>query len=152
MEGDSMSVTSINNQLNTNYEYLSTVMRINSATDALVYLSSYDIISGFDIPKIDDVIKMVSSFRGTNGISSNNLDYVYSDSQYMCQNLMDAKNPVQDLDVPSNVLDMSKNQIMNDNRMFVQSAKTGQATRGISILFRGSSLMDGIYRKDILKS
>ena len=113
MEGDSMSVTSINIQLHTNYKYLSTIMRIKSSTDSAVYLSICDIIGKFSIQKTDDMIKRVSSFRKTDGVSSGNPDYVFSNNQVMDYNLMDVISTIDDLHVPRYVLGIRKNQIVN---------------------------------------
>ncbi|HAB61202.1 MAG TPA: flagellin FliC5, partial [Lachnospiraceae bacterium] len=102
-------------------------------------IADYDVTGEFDIQKIDDAIKNVSASRSSIGASSNALDYVYSINQYTSQNLTDARSRIEELDVPRYVSDLNKNRILDEYRMFVQSAKTGQATRGISILLGNRS-------------
>lgn len=113
-----MAVSSINNQLNTNYEHLSTMKIMNMLNVADVALSS-----------ITENMKSPNSTLDVFGIA----DYDVTGG-FDIRNLMDVISRIDDLDVLRYVSDMNKNQIMNDDRMFVQSVMTGQATRGISIL------------------
>lgn len=131
------SVTSVNTALSANGSGMNTKLP-NSTLDALG-IADYDVTGEFDIQKIDDAIKNVSASRSSIGASSNALDYVYSNNQYTSQNLTDARSRIEDLDVPRYVSDLNKNRILDEYRMFVQSAKTGQATRGISILLGNHS-------------
>lgn len=131
------SVTSVNTALSANGSGMNTKLP-NSTLDALG-IADYDVTGEFDIQKLDDAIKNVSASRSSIGASSNALDYVYSNNQYTSQNLTEARSRIEDLDVPRYVSDLSKNRILDEYRMFVQSAKTGQATRGISILLGNRS-------------
>jgi flagellin len=131
------SVTSVNTTLSANGSSMNTKLP-NSTLDALG-IADYDVTGDFDIQKIDDAIRKVSSSRSSIGASTNALDYAYSNSQYTSQNLKSARSRIEDLDVPSYISDMNKNRILNEYRLFVQSSKTGQATRGISILLGSSS-------------
>lgn len=131
------SVTSVNTALSANGSGMNTKLP-NSTLDALG-IADYDVTGEFDIQKIDDAIKNVSASRSSIGASSNALDYVYSINQYTSQNLTDARSRIEELDIPRYVSDLNKNRILDEYRMFVQSAKTGQATRGISILLGNRS-------------
>lgn len=117
-EGDSMAVSSINNQLNTNYEHLSTMKSKNMLNVADGALSS-----------ITENMKLPNSTLDALGIA----DYDVIGG-FDISNLTDARSCIDELDVLRYVSDMNKNQILNDYRMFAQSVMTGQATRGISIL------------------
>lgn len=113
-----MAVSSINNQLNTNYEHLSTMKSknmINVTDDALSSMT--------------ENMKLPNSTLDALGIA----DYDVTGG-FNIQNLTDARSRIDDLDVLRYVSDMNKNQILNDYRMFVQPVMAGQATRGISIL------------------
>lgn len=112
-----MIVSSINNQLNTNYEHLSKMKRINSSS------------GGADLLIAERLI----------GVSSNSLDNLFYNHQYTSPNLKSERSPIENLDVPSYLSDMNENRILNVYRLFVQSSKTEQATRGISILLESSS-------------
>lgn len=131
------SVTSVNTALSANGSGMNTKLP-NSTLDVLG-IADYDVTGDFDISKIDDAIKKVSSSRSSIGASTNALDHAYSNSQYTSQNLTNARSRIEDLDVARYVSDMNKNKILNEYRMFVQSAKTGQATRGISRLLGSHS-------------
>lgn len=99
-----MALSSIKNQLNTNYEHLSTMKY--SASDDVAVLSIVE------------------------GLKSKSSGYEWSeDDRASIQSEIDQLN--------------NKNRIMNEDGLFVQSAKAGQATKGISILL-GCHLMDGI--------
>lgn len=126
------SVTSVNTAATANGSSIQTKLP-NSTLDALG-IADYDVTGSFDISKIDDAIKKVSSSRSEIGASTNAMDYAYSNSQYTSQNLTAARSRIEDLDVPRYVSELNKNKILNEYRLFVQSSKTGQASRGISIL------------------
>lgn len=129
------SVTSVNTAVTANGSSMNTKLP-NSTLEALG-IADYDVTGSFDISKIDDAIKKVNDSRSSIGASTNALDYAYSNNQYTSQNLTSARSRIEDLDVARYVSDMNKNRIMNEYRLFVQSSKTGQATKGISILLGG---------------
>ncbi|WP_455718478.1 hypothetical protein [Anaerosporobacter sp.] len=106
-----MVVSSINDQLNTNYEHLSIMKIFNTSSDDAI----------------------------TIGVSSIVLDDAYDNSQYTKLDFTSTRSHIEDLDIPSYVVAMNNNRILNDYRMFVQSSKTEQAAIGISILLRDCS-------------
>ena len=128
-EGDSMAVSSINNQLNTNYEHLSTMKKINSVADDIANSKNMLNVADGGLRSITENMKLPNSTLDALGIA----DYDVIGG-FDIGNLTDVRNRIDDLDVLRYVSDMNKNQILDGYRMFVQSVMTGQATRGISVL------------------
>jgi flagellin len=126
------SVTNVNTALSPNGKGMS-IPLADSTLDTLG-IADYDVTGDFDISSIDNAIKMVNGARSSTGASSNALDHSISNSNYTSQNLTSARSNIEDLDVAKYISELQKNQILDEYRMFVQSAKTEQATYGISIL------------------
>lgn len=126
------SVTSMNTASTASGSSVNTKLP-NSTLDVLG-IADYDVTGNFDISKIDDAIKKVTKARSSIGASTNRFDHVYANNQYTSQNLTESRSRIEDLDVGKYVSEMKKNQILSQYKMFAQSAKAGQATRGISIL------------------
>ncbi len=92
---------------------------VNSTLDTLG-IADYDLTDDFDISKIDDAIQTVTDARSENGASYNALTHVINYNTNANINLTSGASNIADLDYGKNVVELKKEQIIQQYQFFMQ--------------------------------
>jgi len=112
------------------------VSGINATLEALG-IADYNVTGNFDIRKIDDAISMVSKARSSMGAKSNGLDHQIAYNEYASLNLSAAKSNIKDADIVDAIMNLKKEQNLEQYRLAMMKKKMENEQAGKMKLFEG---------------
>lgn len=112
------------------------VSGINATLEALG-IADYNVTGNFDIRKIDDAISMVSKARSSMGAKSNGLDHQIAYNEYASLNLSAAKSNIKDADIVDAIMNLKKEQNLEQYRLAMMKKKMENEQAGKAKLFEG---------------
>lgn len=111
-----------------------TSMNIKNTGLSTLGIEDFDVTEDFNIGDIDKAIEMVSSARSDIGSSTNRLDHTISYNNNASQNQREANSRISDLDFAKGIVNLKKNQIMEQYKFFAQKQSMSQAGGVLSLL------------------
>lgn len=96
---------------------------IESAALDQLGLSGFDVTGSFDISTIDKAIEKVGNSRANLGSVSNAFDHASNNTQNTMANLSSAKSEIEGTDIAKEIMNLKKEQILQQYQMFTQQAK-----------------------------
>lgn len=107
----------------------------NSTLDALG-LSDFDVTkNNFNIDAIDNALSKVSDMRSAGGAETNRLSAGIRVNNYSSQLTTASRSRLQDLDIPTAISEMKKQQTINQYQMMMQAKKQEDERQSTSRLF-----------------
>ncbi len=111
-------------------------VNIPDITNLLKNLEGYDVTKKIDIDAIDEAMSAVSSVRAELGAMSNRMDHTINSNSITILNQMAAKSRIADADIGKSVMDLNKERVLNEMRLFSQKSQMEQMRNGPLALLR----------------
>ncbi|BCN32857.1 flagellin [Anaeromicropila herbilytica] len=109
-------------------------IQLDNSTLESLGIKDFSVMGKFDISDIDEAIKKVSTSRSKIGATTSRLEYASNNNTNTSLNLTGAVSNIEDLDVGKSVSDMQKEKVLEEYRMFAQSAKMKQEVSNVNKL------------------
>lgn len=112
-------------------------MTVNTSNNMLKELGieDFDVTGDFNIEDIDKALEKVSSGRSKMGAQSNALEYAYNYNTNAALNTIGSKSRLEDLDIPTAISDMKKEQLLQDYSMYMQKKRMEDEAARLTKLF-----------------
>lgn len=109
-------------------------IHLDNSTLESLGIANFDVTGNFDISDIDKAISSVSKSRSNIGATTNALSHSINNNYLTNENLTKATSNIEDLDVYKALSDMKKNQVLENYRVFAQSAKIQHSSVNVNKL------------------
>ena len=98
-------------------------------------IEDFDVTGDFNIEDIDKALEKVSSGRSKMGAQTNALEYAYNYNTNAALNTIGSKSRLEDLDIPTAISDMKKEQLLQDYSMYMQKRRMEDEAVRLTKLF-----------------
>lgn len=107
-----------------------------NATLSSLGIEDFDVTGNFSIDTIDKALDKVTTARAKGGAQYNALSSTISYNNYAAQNTAASNSRIEDLDIPKALTDLTKQNLLNTYKIFMQKSANAAAQNRNTVLFR----------------
>lgn len=126
--------TFTNKNTATNPSGTGTRMNIKNTGLSTLGIENFDVTEDFNIGDLDKAIEMVSSARSDIGSSTNRLNHTISYNNNASYNQIEANSRIRDLDFEKGIMNLKRNEIMQQYKFFAQKQSMTQGKGVLNLL------------------